>query len=226
MQVALALGAVAVLAHPAPAQAVARQPATATQDPGVGSSTGQAPGSNPTATAAPTADNSAQVNSENRRIWLVVGGLVAVALALLLLTIRYWRHTRPLPVDEGGEAQPEPHPDRAREAGDDETRVGRRADPRTRPSGAPTPAPVGAGVGARVGAGGAQAARPRGPAGPTGPGRRSRRAVAGADHSAADDAWEPRGRGEHERIEPAELHRRARLTRQQRLAAYRASNGR
>lgn len=50
---------------------------------------------------APGADQGAEASSvsdENRRIWLVVGGLVVVALALTLLTIRYWRHTRPTAV--------------------------------------------------------------------------------------------------------------------------------
>lgn len=35
--------------------------------------------------------------SEDRKIWAVVGGLVFVALALTVLTFRYWRQTRPAP---------------------------------------------------------------------------------------------------------------------------------
>lgn len=34
--------------------------------------------------------------AEDRKIWAVVGGLVAVAVALTLLTVRYWRQTRPI----------------------------------------------------------------------------------------------------------------------------------
>lgn len=32
---------------------------------------------------------------EERKVWAVVGGLVAVAVALSALTVRYWFHTRP-----------------------------------------------------------------------------------------------------------------------------------
>lgn len=35
--------------------------------------------------------------TESRRIVAIIGGLVLVALALLLLTIRYWRVTKPIP---------------------------------------------------------------------------------------------------------------------------------
>jgi hypothetical protein len=45
--------------------------------------------------------------TESRKIVAIIGGLVFVALALLLLTIRYWRVTRPVPVDA---AMPEPVP--------------------------------------------------------------------------------------------------------------------
>jgi len=31
----------------------------------------------------------------NQKVWIIVGGLVAVALLLLVLTIVYWRHTKP-----------------------------------------------------------------------------------------------------------------------------------
>lgn len=33
--------------------------------------------------------------SEDRKIWAVIGGLLLVALALTVLTVRYWRNTRP-----------------------------------------------------------------------------------------------------------------------------------
>lgn len=47
------------------------------------------------------ADGTGSSASEDRKVWAVVGGLVAVALALSLLTIRYWRQTRPMPVRSG-----------------------------------------------------------------------------------------------------------------------------
>ncbi len=41
----------------------------------------------------------------NTKVWIIVGGLVTVAVLIAILTIIYWRHTRPAPVDadaEGG----------------------------------------------------------------------------------------------------------------------------
>lgn len=35
---------------------------------------------------------------EARKIWAVIGGLLLVAVALTILTVRYWRHTRPVRV--------------------------------------------------------------------------------------------------------------------------------
>jgi hypothetical protein len=35
--------------------------------------------------------------SEDRKIWAIIGGLLLVALALTVLTVRYWRQTRPAP---------------------------------------------------------------------------------------------------------------------------------
>lgn len=118
-------------------------------------------------------NNAAEVAAENRRIWLVVGGLVLVAIALMLVTIRYWRQTRPVAVT----ADLEDHPVEA----EDESDRGRRE------------------------------------------GRRSRRSVAGADHATADSTWEPRGTGEHDRIDPAPAIHRARITADQRRAAYEAA---
>ena len=105
-----------------------------------------------------TASDTKRVAEENRKIWLVVGGLVLVALGITLLTVRYWRYTRPVPL-------------------------------------ASTPAQ---------------------------PGRHSRRAVAGADHAAADEQWEPRGTGEHDRVEASPAGRPNRPDRGQREAAYQA----
>lgn len=39
------------------------------------------------------------VDAENRKMIIIVGGLIAIAFAILLLTIRYWRVTRPVPAD-------------------------------------------------------------------------------------------------------------------------------
>lgn len=86
-----------------------------------------------------TAVDQDAVDAENRRMTIIVGGLVFVAFAILLLTIRYWIVTRP----------------RA-ESND----AGRSRSERRRT------------------------------------GRRSRRAIAGADHAGADDDWEPRTTGE------------------------------
>lgn len=125
----------------------------------------------PAATAATptTSGRSSEIDAENRRIALIVGGLVAVALALVLLTIRYWRTTRPVPLsDTVADAEPV-------------------AVPRSRAADRP--------------------------------GRRSRRAVAGADHAAADDTWEPRATGEQPRIDPPDTGRTVRPSRQQRAEA-------
>ncbi|MCB0971921.1 MAG: hypothetical protein KDA97_10485 [Acidimicrobiales bacterium] len=88
---------------------------------------------------SPSSDQ--RLATENRRVLAVIGGLVVVAIALTLLTIRYARATRPV---AGGEAPP--------------------SEPRRR--------------------------------------RRSRKAVAGADHASADDDWQPRATGEHTAVAP------------------------
>lgn len=172
--VALALSVCVAAVGAAPAQdpaptetpAIIEDPVPAEDSvPGTGDSR------DPVATTAvePAADGSdrSAVDAENRRIWLVVGGLVAVAVALALLTVRYWSQTRPVPVT------------------------------------APRPDPVGR--------------RERS-------GRRSRRAVAGADHATADESWEPRGTGEFDRVVVAPLARQARPTPDQRRAAYEAAH--
>ena len=51
----------------------------------------------PTTTAAP-ADEGGVLDFDfdaNQKVWIIVGALVAVALLLLILTIVYWRHTKP-----------------------------------------------------------------------------------------------------------------------------------
>ena len=98
------------------------------------------------------------VDAENRRLVLIVGGLGAVALALLVLTVRYWRVTRPGP------------PTDALDRLDD---LDGRDDRYGRPIRAPEASPRGG---------------------------RSRQAIAGADHAAADSSWAPRATGEVEAV--------------------------
>jgi hypothetical protein len=173
---AAVLLALAVLAAPAvgagPAGARPAQDPTATTLPGETVPGATVPGQTtlPGATATSSTPatetvTSSRVADENRKIWLVVGGLVVVALLLTALTFRYWRQTKPqlLPV------APEP-------AG---PRHAKRA-------------------------------------------RRSRRAVAGADHPTSDDEWEPRGTGEHERIEIPTARKPVKPTRDERAAVLAA----
>ncbi len=58
------------------------------------------------------------VVSERMQLWLIVAGLVAIALLIGVWTVRYWRATRPVPDDTG-----EPGPDPAGEAAADPTTV-------------------------------------------------------------------------------------------------------
>ncbi|MEO6989762.1 MAG: hypothetical protein ABI239_14080 [Aquihabitans sp.] len=50
-------------------------------------------------------------------------------------------------------------------------------------------------------------------------GRRSRRAIAGADHAGADETWEPRATGEQPRIDPPSSVRAVRPSKEQRASA-------
>lgn len=159
----------------------------AAQDPGFVTTTGAfgtlpptVPGLATTTTAGATARSVAddgaidqsKVDADNRRITLIVAGLVAVAVALTLVTFRYWRATKPVAP--------------AVTATDGDVR-----SPRSR----------------RVG-------------------RRSRRAVAGADHAGADDDWEPRATGEQERVSIPGATPTARPSRSQRAAALAAASRR
>lgn len=173
--------------------------ATAAQDPSITSTSG-ALGTEPagapdvSTTAAPaasgavpaTADESTptasgrseEIAEENRRIAMIVGALVAVAIALVLLTIRYWRATRPSAA--------------ASSEADVDVDVDADEDPTVSDGGTPP-----------------EDRR----------GRRSRRAVAGADHAGADDAWEPKATGEQPRIDPPSSARTSRPSKQQRASA-------
>jgi hypothetical protein len=56
------------------------------------------PATTTTATTAPAVSTSQakhRANADIRRVWYIVGGLLAVALLLAILTIRYWYTTRP-----------------------------------------------------------------------------------------------------------------------------------
>lgn len=199
---------------------------------------------------------SKRVADENRKIWAVVAGLVLVALALSVLTIRYWRRTRPVPIEvrpmqpteaalavaltstptegegsavapeaEGSEepvadapvgdapvvesAEPVETVETAEAVEDDEPVVPAAwapaaaavvDDPLDDPADDTAPVPVVDAPEAEPGT--------------------ARRAVAGADHAGADEAWEPRGTGEHERVVVASTARPNRLTAEQRAALF------
>ncbi|MEZ5178960.1 MAG: hypothetical protein R2746_12010 [Acidimicrobiales bacterium] len=208
-----------------------------------------------------TGAGSKRVADENRKIWAVVGGLVFVALALTLLTIRYWRKTRPVPVDVPAmvpadaataaalTATPEPATAEGGPATEPVPAVPAVAvEPTTSPAGdaatdaavpeVDEPAPAAALEGPASpwapAAGAGAAASAIDPIEETGDETApvpvvdapavepaaARRAVAGADHAAADEAWEPRGTGEHERVVVAPASRPRRLTPEQRAALF------
>jgi hypothetical protein len=193
--VAVLLGAAPVAARPA-------------QDPGA--TTFPVEGSTTTIAAVPAAGSEAEpvepvaepteavgtgsdkVADENRKIWAVVAALVLVAVALSLLTIRYWRKTRPVSPDAEAEPEADVEDPPARELPGDPVDADAADDT------APVPvvdAPLAVPASAR-------------------------RAVAGADHASADDAWEPRGTGEHERVVVAATARANRLSPEQRAALF------
>jgi hypothetical protein len=121
--------------------------------------------------------------SENRRMIAVIAGLVVVALALTVLTIRYIRVTKP-------EARA-PAP------------VGRHGRGAAAPGAEPAVAAVGA------------------PAAPTTPVSEP----SPADHGGADVDWEPRGTGEHDRVEVGAATGAPRPRRADRAAALARAQG-
>lgn len=127
-----------------------------------------------------TSGRSAEIDAENRRILLIIAGLLAVAVALTLLTVRYWKATKPVPIRPG--------PVVGRPDADDDVLI----------------------------------AAP----GATRRGKRSRMAVAGADHATSGSEWEPRGTGEHVRIDPPKASLGVRPSRDQRAAALASSKRR
>lgn len=163
--------------------------ATPVQDPGAATTTTVAV----TTTVAESKTNQTLVESEdtpdkpvfteNRKVAAIIGGLVLVALALLLLTVRYIRVTKPRSSDDVDPAIPMLPPDL--ELDDDSIFVDEPASPAPVPS-ATAPAATVAAATASVAVG------------PVTPGAAT--AAPGTDHDAADDDWQPRT-GEHERVE-------------------------
>lgn len=143
------------------APATAQVPPTTTPDVLVPGST-VAPTAPPT-TAAPAATAPADDDGgifdfdfdANEKVWIIVVALVAVALLLVVLTVVYWRHTRPdrfAAVDTGGDRASRKEEKRQRKAAKkdpfraDDAEHGPPGDPTTGPLdldellGAPDPA--------------------------------------------------------------------------------------
>lgn len=216
---------------PAAAAPVQDPLATTTAPPLVTDTTAVAP----TTTVASTSSTSAarqprvadttQIDQENRKLALVVAGLVAVALALLVLTIRYWRITKPV-VDDDFDDEYDEYDDWDDEDLDDDDERDRAVavaasprravvddldddeifvmSPAAPPADDAAPEPV-------------EPLPRRGD-------RRSRRSIAGADHADADAGWEPMATGEQERVSGQVPRATNRPSRSQRAGAYEASD--
>lgn len=177
--------------------------------------------------AGSTEPGGRRVADENRKIWVVVAGLIIVAIALSLLTIRYWRRTRPVPPTTG-----------LMMPTDAALAVALASTPQ--PSTVETPVPA-AGSPAAPEPAEAEAAPTAAAAeihddaanddaddtapvpvvdAPLAESASARRAVAGADHASADEAWEPRGTAEHQRVVVAPAARPNRLSAEQRAALF------
>lgn len=161
--VALVLTVVSMLLG-APAQAQDAPSTTAVATTGAVTST-TAPKQTLVETQAPP---DRRLATESRRVLAIIGALVAVALALTILTIRYWRYTRPVA---------EPTTTSPPLVLDDESVFVTE----------PEPEPVAA----------LRPAVPAVAPDDHEPGPPRQRSVAGADHATADVDWEPRGTGEH-----------------------------
>lgn len=175
--------------------------ATSAQDPGATFGGTEAPITTTTVAATSTTEAS-QTNqtlveseeapdqpvfTENRKVAAVIGGLVLVALALLLLTVRYIRVTKPSSSDDVEPGIPMLPPDL--DLNDDSVFV-------DEPDGWAAVAP--ATPATPVAAEEPSVTEPADvdPAAAT----LAAEAPTAADHDAADDDWEPRT-GEHERVE-------------------------
>ncbi len=174
----------------------------------------------PTVQVDPGGPGSDEVAAENRRIWAVVAALVAVALALTLLTVRYWRHTKPGPRAQSAAGdQPDLTSDGAVVA----------AGAAAAPAGAAT-----AGTSADVESPAAVDVEEMSFAPPTlevpvvvgaaaaGADAEQAAAAAKADHD-PDEAWQPRATGEQERLVLADYEHHVRPTADQRRAAFASS---
>jgi hypothetical protein len=77
--------------------------------------------------------------AEDRRVWAVVAALVGVALALTVLTVRYWRQTRPPGTRAGGSRSTRSRRSRRRDAAEGPAQApvvdpaGERSEPRPAP---------------------------------------------------------------------------------------------
>jgi len=96
---ALALTAALGLGLGLGAPAAAQVPTTTTPGvlvPGPSAATTVPPTTAAPSTSAPADDEGGVLDFDaNEKVWIIVGALVAVALLLLVLTIVYWRHTKP-----------------------------------------------------------------------------------------------------------------------------------
>ena len=100
--VALAFSATVGLGLGIAGPAAAQVPTTTTPGvlvPGPSTASTAPPTTAPPTTTAPAADDGGGLLDfdfdANQKVWIIVGALVAVALLLLILTIVYWRHTKP-----------------------------------------------------------------------------------------------------------------------------------
>lgn len=178
----MALGAALLGAWPAvPVGAQAPEVPPTTIDPGTTAPVAiepvTEPAADPAVTAAPEPEpagpTSRPLFTESRKILAIIAGLVLVALALALLTVRYWRITKPVPAPMGGssdDAAPSPAVPAALDPADFD----------------PAEAPLFVG----------DLDPPLAPITTEVP------SVAAADHR-PDATWEPRGTGEHAAIQVA-----------------------
>ncbi len=99
--VALALTATLGIGPGLAGPAVAQVPTTTTPGvlvPGPSTDTTAAPATTPPPATTEPASDDGLLDFDfdaNEKVWIIVGALVAVALLLLILTIVYWRHTKP-----------------------------------------------------------------------------------------------------------------------------------
>ncbi len=87
---ALGIGGVASAQEPPPTSGVLVPGTTTPSVTTPPSSTSQAPA------AEDEADEDSLLDLDaNEKVWVIVGGLVAIAIVMMVLTVIYWRHTKP-----------------------------------------------------------------------------------------------------------------------------------